>query len=209
MNGATASVGDRVDPAHDVVALDGVRIPLDPELVSWLLYKPSGVITTLDDPQGRPIVSDLVPDEPPTKPVGRLDVHSEGLLIMTNDGDLALRVTHPRYGIPKTYQALLASRPTPAELRSLVDGVDLDDGPASAATARELSHHSGRTMVELVMLEGRKREVRRLFDAIGHRVDALVRTGIGRIVDRNLAPGSYRALTVDEIRSLYEDAARP
>jgi pseudouridine synthase len=186
--------------------IDGIRLPVDPDLVTWLVYKPPGVVSTMDDPQGRPTVASLVPSEPVTKPVGRLDLHSEGLLLMTNDGDLALAVTHPRYGVPKTYQALVPSRVITRDLHQLVKGVDLDDGMASAVSARVVTAQGTRTIVEVVMTEGRKREVRRMLEAVGLSVVSLVRTAIGDISDRTLSPGAYRALTLDEIRSLYRSA---
>lgn len=188
------------------MTVDGVRLPLDPELVTWLVYKPPGVVSTMDDPQGRPTVMSLVPEEPITKPVGRLDLHSEGLLLMTNDGDLALVVTHPRYGIPKTYQALVAGTVAKAKVTQLTEGVDLEDGRAAAVSARVVAHQGDRSMVELVMTEGRKREVRRMLDAVDLEVLRLVRTAIGPIADRTLDPGAYRALSFDEIRSIYRRA---
>lgn len=138
-----------------------------------------------------------------TNPVGRLDLHSEGLMLMTNDGDLALRVTHPRYEIGKTYHVLIPDHVANDDVKRLASGVELDDGHAAARSARVISKGSTRTIVELVMAEGRKREIRRMFEALGIPVERLVRTAIGDVIDRNLAPGSYRALTLDEIRSLY------
>jgi 23S rRNA pseudouridine2605 synthase len=206
VDGRPAGVGDRIDPSIAVVTVDGVRLPLDPTLATWLVYKPVGVVTTMDDPQGRPTVRDLVPSQPVTNPVGRLDLHSEGLMLMTNDGDLALVVTHPRYRVPKTYQVLVPASVTPAALRPLESGVELTDGPARAASARVVSASRERTIVELVLTEGRKREIRRMFDTLDLPIDRLVRTAIGPIVDRSLAPGDHRALTPDEIRSLYRFA---
>lgn len=205
VNGEVASVGDRIS-VDDVVAVDGVRLPLDPDLVTWLVYKPPGVISTMDDPQDRPTVTSLVPEHPVTKPVGRLDLHSEGLLLMTNDGDLALVVTHPRYGIPKTYQALVAGRVSNAQLNELTSGIELDDGIAAAVSARIVAAQGDQSMVEMVMAEGRKREVRRMLDAVELRVQRLVRTAIGPIADRTLKPGAYRPLTFDEIMDLYRMA---
>jgi 23S rRNA pseudouridine2605 synthase len=199
-------VGDRVDPATALVTVDGVRLQLDPTLVTWLLYKPVGVVTTMDDPQGRPTVRELVPSAPVTNPVGRLDIHSEGLMLMTNDGDLALVVTHPRYGVPKTYQVLIPSRIAPTAVAPLATGVELDDGPAVAVSVRVVSASRDRTIVELVMNEGRKREIRRMFDLLDLPIDRLVRTAIGPITDRSLRPGTHRPLTQGEIRSLYRYA---
>lgn len=208
MNGEKAKIGDRVDPATAIVELDGVRVPIDPEHRTWLVYKPVGVVTTMHDPQGRPTVADLVPPDPVTKPVGRLDLHSEGLLLMTNDGDLANLVTHPRYGIEKVYQIMVPASVSSSEIAALLDGVDLDDGPARAVRARIVSAHKDRSIVEVVMTEGRKREVRRLCEAVGLPVDRLVRTSIAGLADRTLSPGSYRTVTVDEIRSIYAKASK-
>jgi len=192
-----------VDPTTARVTIDAVPLPLDPELATWLVYKPVGVISTMNDPQGRPTVRSLVPEVPVTNPVGRLDLHSEGLMLMTNDGDLALTVTHPRYGIPKTYQVMVSARVHNDQVRQLVSGIELEDGPASARTARIQDSSGGRTIVELVLTEGRKREIRRMFDALDLPIDRLVRTAIGGITDRTLAPGTYRELSLEEIRSLY------
>lgn len=199
-------LGDRIDPANAVVEVDGVRLPLDPELRTWLVYKPTGVVSTMDDPQGRPVITDLVPKDPVTKPVGRLDLHSEGLMLLTNDGDLALRVTHPRYALEKIYQAMTTTVATPKHTAALLDGVNLDDGYARAKRARIVSTHGDRSVVEVVMTEGRKREVRRLLEAVGLEIDRLVRVSIGGITDRTLTAGSYRPLTIEEIRSIYEKA---
>lgn len=171
-----------------------------------LLNKPVGVVSTADDPQGRPTVVDLV--EAPTRvyPVGRLDAESEGLLIVTNDGDLTERLTHPRYGVTKTYLARLQGLPSRTTIRRLVEGVDLEDGPAHAVSARIVDSHGDEALVEIVMTEGRNREVRRMCDAIGHPVERLVRTAIGPLRDRDLKPGEWRDLSVDEVRSLYAAA---
>ena len=189
-----------------MVAIDGIRLPLDPDLVTWLVYKPAGVVSTMSDPQGRPTVRDLVPSEPVTNPVGRLDLHSEGLLLMTNDGDLANVVMHPRYGIPKTYHVLIPSRLRQTDLAPLVEGVDLEDGPARAQSARIVTAARDRCVVELVLSEGRKREIRRMFEVLDIPISSLVRVRIGTITDRNLTPGTYRALTLEEVRSLYQIA---
>jgi pseudouridine synthase len=204
VDGEPASLGDKIDPTTAVVAVDGVRLPLDPDMRTWLLYKPTGVVSTMEDPHGRPVVTDLVPPEPVTKPVGRLDLHSEGLMLLTNDGDLALRVTHPRYGIEKVYQARTLEQATTKHLQSLMDGVELDDGRARATRARIVSSYAGKSIIELTMTEGRKREVRRMLETVGLTVDRLVRVSLAGITDRTLTPGAYRALTIDEIRSIYK-----
>ena len=206
VDGKKASLGDRIDPATSTVLIDGVRLPLDPEQRTWLVYKPPGVVSTMEDTHGRPVVISLVPAEPITKPVGRLDLHSEGLMLLTNDGDLALRVTHPRYGIEKVYHVMTTSVALQKHCTLFVTGVNLDDGPAKAKSARVVNSHGGRSVVELVMTEGRKREVRYMFEAVGLQVDRLVRVSIAGISDRTLSAGSYRALTVEEIRSIYKKA---
>jgi pseudouridine synthase len=207
VDGAPAHVGQVVDPETARIEIDGVPLPVAPDLVYVLLYKPVGVISTADDPQDRPTVVDLVGSEQRLYPVGRLDHDSEGLIILTNDGDLTYRLTHPRFGVERTYTALVSGVPPTAALRSLERGVELDDGLARAVRARRLAVHGDSAMIEITMIEGRKREVRRMMDAIGHRVERLIRTGIGPIRDRRLQPGTFRALTVDEVRALYRAAA--
>jgi 23S rRNA pseudouridine2605 synthase len=207
VDGRMAEVGQRVDPDTQSVTVDGVRIPIKPGLVTYLLNKPRGAISTTDDPRGRPTVVDLVPPQPRVYPVGRLDADSEGLLLLTNDGDLANIVMHPRHGIPKTYAALVTGPPGPWVDR-LVAGVDLSDGPAAAVAARAVDSTPDSTLLELVLGEGRNREIRRMCEALGHPVQRLVRTAIGPLTDRQLRPGEWRQLDVDEVRRLYA-AANP
>lgn len=208
IDGLVAKLGDRVDPTTQLVEVDGVKLPLAPELVTYLLYKPVGVISSASDPEGRSTVVDLVPRTPRVVPVGRLDADSEGLLLLSNDGDLVNMVTHPRYGITKTYLADVSGNPGPGVLRRLREGVELDDGIAGAIAVRLISRSSGGALVELVMGEGRNREVRRMFDAVGHPVKRLVRVAIGPIRDRALKPGTWRKLTRSEIYTLFETAKR-
>lgn len=202
VDGRTAVLGDRVDVAGQQVTLDGIPIPVNPELETYLLYKPVGVVSTTADPEGRPTVTDLVPGGARLYPVGRLDYDSEGLILLTNDGELANRVTHPRYGIAKRYLALVRGNPGKADLRRLLDGVDLEDGPARALSATIIGRQGPATMVEMTMGEGRNREVRRMFEALGFEVTRLVRTAIGPINDRSLKPGQSRRLSTAEIRDL-------
>ncbi len=209
VDGAPAHLGQKVDPASAQVAVDRVPLPLRPDLEYYLLYKPSGVVSTASDPHGRKTVVEMVPSEARVYPVGRLDRDSEGLLLLTNDGELANVVTHPRYGVTKTYVAVVAGHPGKAAIRRLVDGIELDDGPAQALAARATGTSGNRTTLELVMGEGRKREVRRMCDAIGHPVQHLVRTAIGPLRDRSLKPGTWRRLTIDEVRALYGAARTP
>jgi 23S rRNA pseudouridine2605 synthase len=209
VDGAPAHLGQKIDPAVATVLIDGLPLPLRPDLVYYLLYKPLGVISTSDDELGRTAVVDLVPDDQRVYPVGRLDADSEGLLLLTNDGDLTNLVTHPRHGVTKTYVARVTGIPDGTALRRLISGVDLEDGPARAKKARVRSTAGGEALVEIVMVEGRNREVRRLFAAVGHEVVSLVRTAIGPIRDPDLRPGSWRPLTMVEVRELYGAAGAP
>lgn len=206
VDGEPAHLGQKIDPETARVSVDGVPLPVRPDLVHRLLNKPRGVVSTADDPHGRPTVVDLV--EAPTRvyPAGRLDADSEGLIVVTNDGDLTELLTHPRFGITKTYVVRTTGVPDDATLRSLRTGVELDDGPAAAVSARILDRVGDAALVEVVMGEGRNREVRRMFAAVDLEVDRLVRTAIGPLRDRTLKPGTWRDLTVDEVRRLYAAA---
>ncbi len=209
VDGRVARLGDRVDPSAGRVEIDGIPIPVAPDLVTYLVNKPLGVISTSDDPHGRDTVIGLVPRDVRVWPVGRLDSDTEGLLLLTNDGELTHRITHPSFGVAKRYVAMIESRPSRREVARLVSGVELDDGPAAAKSARIIDSSGDRTLVELEMTEGRNREVRRMFEALGHPVARLVRVAIGPLVDRSLGPGEWRRLTTTEVRSLYEAAGRP
>jgi 23S rRNA pseudouridine2605 synthase len=200
VDGEVAHIGQRVDPGAAVIAIDGVPVAADPDLVHYLLNKPAGVVTTAEDPQGRPTVVDLLPREPRVFPVGRLDLDTEGLLVVTNDGTLTHRLTHPSFGIDKEYLAEVEGTPTRATLRQLREGVDLDDGRTAPAGASLVSPG----LLKLTIHEGRNRQVRRMCEAVGHPVRRLVRTRIGPLADRSLAPGEWRPLTPDEVHALYE-----
>ena len=204
VNGDVAELGRRVDVTVDQVAVDGVRIGVAPGLVHYLLNKPAGVVTTAEDPQGRPTVVSLVPDEPRVFPVGRLDLDTEGLLVLTNDGELAHRLTHPSFGVDKEYLAHVEGHPTRAGLRRLREGVELEDGMTAPAQVAQVADG----LLRLTIHEGRNRQVRRMCEAVGLPVVRLVRTRIGPVTDRRLAPGSWRSLTGDEVRAL-ERAASP
>jgi 23S rRNA pseudouridine2605 synthase len=186
--------------------VDGLPLPVRPGLAYYLVYKPVGVISTATDPHGRRTVVDLVPAGTRLYPVGRLDADSEGLIVVTNDGDLANVLTHPRYGIRKTYVARVVGHPTAATLRSITSGIELEDGTSRAERARVMSRSEAESLVEVVMIEGRNREVRRLFAAVGHEVTALVRTAIGPIRDPHLVAGAWRSLTIEEVRSVHAAA---
>jgi 23S rRNA pseudouridine2605 synthase len=198
VNGEIAELGRRVDPEVDLVEVDGAPIGIRPGLVHYLLNKPAGVVTTASDPQGRPTVVELVPAEPRVFPVGRLDLDTEGLLLLTNDGELANRIAHPSHGVDKEYLAEVEGEPSRHTLRRLREGIDLDDGRTAPAQAALVSE----TLVKLTIHEGRNRQVRRMLEAVGHPVKRLIRTRIGPLADRKLAPGAWRPLTPKELRAL-------
>lgn len=201
VNGDIAVLGRRVDTEHDLVEVDGVPIGVKPGLVYYLLNKPTGVVTTADDTHGRPTVVSLVPAEPRVFPVGRLDLDTEGLLLLTNDGELAQRLTHPSHGVEKEYLAEVAGGPVAqGKLRQLRDGVALDDGMTAPAKVSQPTPG----VLRLTIHEGRNRQVRRMCEAVGHPVQRLVRVRIGTLRDHALAPGSWRELTVDEVKDLVE-----
>ena len=186
---------------HDVVKVDGKRVELQP-LAYVLLNKPSGVVTTASDPRGRRTVVDLVPAEPRVVPVGRLDVDTTGALLLTNDGDLAHRLAHPRYGVSKVYEADVAGSPSPDDLALLRDGLELDDGPTAPADARIVSRGARDSRIELTLHEGRKHQVKRMCEAIGCPVRSLHRARYAALDVDGLAPGEWRALTSAEVAAL-------
>jgi 23S rRNA pseudouridine2605 synthase len=196
--------GARVDADHQIIKLDGRRIPSRQDLVYLALNKPPGVVTTMSDDRGRPTISDLLPGNPERLyHVGRLDFETEGLMLLMNDGELAHRLTHPRYGVPKTYLADVTG-PLPRDLgRRLLTGVDLEDGVANADRFRVVETAGGRALVEITLHEGRKHIVRRLLAAVGHPVSRLVRTQVGPVKLGNLRSGATRRLTTREIGDLY------
>jgi 23S rRNA pseudouridine2605 synthase len=202
VNGQVAELGVRIDPQSDRVELDGARVPLDPELRYYMLHKPHGVVTTSKDPQGRPDVSAYYPAGERVFPVGRLDRETEGLLLLTNDGELANRLMHPRYEVEKEYLAEVDGTPNAKALAQLVRGVELDDGIARARSARPVAGSRGRSAVKVVMTEGRKREVRRMLNAVGLPVRRLVRVRLGPIRLGRLRAGEVRELEPEEVREL-------
>ena len=202
VNGRPATLGDRVDPSTARVAVDGVGVNLDPTVRYYALNKPAGVVTTMRDPQGRPDIRGFLPEGPRVFPVGRLDRDTEGLLLLTNDGDLANRLLHPSFGIEKEYLAEVAGLPSARDLTALRRGVELDDGPARVASVRVTDRGTGRAALRLVIAEGRKREVRRLLAAVGLPVTRLVRLRIGPVRLGRLPAGRIRPLSADEVRDL-------
>ncbi|MGO9332686.1 MAG: pseudouridine synthase [Acidimicrobiales bacterium] len=205
VNGELAVLGRRVGVETDLVAVDGAPVGVLPGLVYYLMNKPAGVVTTADDPQGRPSVLELLPGKPRVFPVGRLDRQSEGLLVLTNDGSFAQLLAHPSFGVDKEYLAEVRGTPGSGALRRLRQGVLLDDGETTAP-ARVAVVSPG--VIRIVIHEGRNRQVRRMCDAVGHPVVRLVRTRIGPITDRSLRPGAWRPLGAPEVRALTEAALR-
>jgi 23S rRNA pseudouridine2605 synthase len=207
VNDRPAVLGQRIDLATDTVSVDGAPVGVLPGLVYYLLNKPAGVITTAQDERGRPKVIDLVPSEPRVFPVGRLDFATEGLIILTNDGDLAQRLAHPSHGVEKEYLAEVSGTPSKAAIAQLRRGVTLDDGTRTAPARASLPAPN---LVRIAIHEGRNRQVRRMLEAVGHPVRRLVRTRIGPLTDNQLGPGEWRALTQGEVRALSEaSVARP
>jgi len=196
--------GARVDPQRQVIRVDGRRIPAREDLVYVALNKPAGVLTTMSDARGRPTIADFLGDHAERLfHVGRLDYDTEGLMLLMNDGELAHRLAHPRYGVLKTYLADVAG-PVPRDLgRQLITGIELSDGIASADGFRVVERAGNRALVEITLHEGRKHIVRRMLAEAGHPVTRLVRTRVGPVTLGSLRPGTSRRLTAREIGDLY------
>ena len=203
VNGEVAELGAKADPLVDEIAVDGVITRVDMSRVTFLLNKPTGVISTASDTHGRPTVVELVDTDRRIYPVGRLDADSEGLILLTNDGGLAQRLTHPSYGVDKEYLVSVEGEPGRGALRTLREGVELDDGMTSPARVSQPSPG----LLRIVIHEGRNRQVRRMCDAVGHPVTRLVRVRIGPLSDNTLQPGEWREVTGEELRALETAAA--
>lgn len=198
-------LGTRVDPARSVVRVDGKRVVTDTDLVYLALNKPAGVVTAMSDPQGRRTIGDLVRGRGQGLfHVGRLDAETEGLLLVTNDGDLGHRIAHPSFALQKTYLAQVSGRFSKSAVGRLREGVMLDDGPARADRVRIVESVGRGTLVEIVLHEGRNRIVRRMLDAVGNPVERLVRTTVGPVRLANLRPGQVRPLNPEEIAELLD-----
>lgn len=208
INGRTVTTpGVKIDPERDEVQVDGkpvyLKRLLEKRTVYLAFYKPAGVVTTLFDPQGRPKVTDFLRGVPERVfPVGRLDYDSEGLLLLTNDGELAHRLMHPRYKTPKTYAVWVAGKVGYEALGRLRKGVVLDDGPTQPAVVRVVRRLRDQTLLEITITEGRNRQVKRMCDAVGHPVTKLKRTAIGVLTLKGLKPGRLRELTDWEVEQL-------
>jgi 23S rRNA pseudouridine2605 synthase len=203
-------LGTKADPDTDLITCDGKPVTVEERRVCILLYKPAGYMTTLKDPEGRPVVIDLLKDVPErVYPVGRLDYNTEGLLLLTNDGDLANRLMHPRHEVDKGYLVRVRGQVAPEQLRQLADGVLLDDGmtaPAQAALVKESENNS---WISLTIHEGRFRQVRRMCEAVGLTVVRLKRSRYGFLEIGKMRPGEYRMLTVAEVEQLRTDPSQP
>jgi 23S rRNA pseudouridine2605 synthase len=198
VNGEPGQLNTFVEP-RDVVELDGE--PITPQPLAYvLLHKPAGVVTTAHDPQGRPTVVELVQHDSRVVPVGRLDADTTGVLLLTNDGELAHRLAHPRYEVEKVYEAEVEGEPSDEALAALAEGVDLEDGRTAAARARRL----GPSRIELVLHEGRKHQVKRMCEAVGHPVRRLHRSRYAGLTADGLEPGEWRELGADEVAALRE-----
>ena len=202
VNGRTAQLGDRADPRCDQICIDGRSLAAAAPPLVLLLNKPAGVVSSCHDPEGRPIVLDLLPDElargQGLHPVGRLDAESRGALLLSNNGELTLRLTHPRYQHRKTYRVWLRGEPSEATLQHWRRGVALDGAPSQPVRVRRLARQRGDTQLELVMTEGRNRQIRRTAELLGHPVLDLQRVAIGRIDLGALPEGRWRRLDPEE-----------
>ncbi|WP_151523438.1 pseudouridine synthase [Serinicoccus kebangsaanensis] len=200
-------LGVRVDPATQTVHVDGDRVVVDTDKVYLAFNKPAGVVSTMEDEEGRPCLTDYVGHlSHRLFHVGRLDVDTEGLLLLTNDGDLAHKLQHPAYGVPKTYVAQVHGVVGPGIGKQLRDGVELEDGVARADSFKLVDDIPGHSIVEIVLHEGRKHIVRRMMEEVGYPVEALSRVQVGPIKLAELRPGKYRALSAEEVAQLYRSA---
>ena len=203
VNGVPATLGARADAEADRIEVDGEPIHLAPGDVTIMLHKPVGVVVTATDDRGRRTVYDLLPEAPQhLRYVGRLDQGTSGLLLLTTDGELAHRLTHPRYGVPKTYEATVEGVVPDAALDRLCHGVQLEDGMTAPAVVERLPGGTPPTHLRLVIHEGRNRQVRRMFEAVGHRAIRLARTHVGPLALDGLPLGTWRVVTPEELEAL-------
>ncbi len=203
VNGVVAGLGDRADPAQDTILIDGRPLAAAGAHHYLLLFKPVGYVTTLQDPEGRPTVCDLVRQIPGRlHPVGRLDLTTEGLLLLTNDGALTQHLAHPRHQVDKTYLVRVRGQVSPETLRRLAGGIVLEDGPTAPAKVAKVRFSAGHTWFEITIHEGRNRQVRRMCEAVGHPVSRLKRVRFAFLDLGGLRPGEFRPLTAEEVARL-------
>lgn len=203
-----AELGAKADPEADEITVDGALVPREVGRVYFALNKPAGYLTSKSDPRGRRTVMALAPEVPGLHPVGRLDYDTSGLLLLTNDGDFTLALTHPRYGVPKTYEAEIEGHPTERLLQRLRDGVRLEDGYTAPAKVVLLGPLGSNARVRVTLNEGRNRQVRRMFEAIGHPVIRLKRLCVGAITLDGLSSGALRPLSQQEIVALKQQSGQ-
>jgi len=197
-------MGSKIDPETQKICVDNKPVTMKEIPVTVLLNKPRGYVTTLSDPQGRPIVTSLLQGiEARLFPVGRLDLDTEGALILTNDGNLAESIQHPRFEVKKTYEALVRGCPTASDLRRLEQGIVLDGKKTSPATAAIIKRVRNTTLVKITIHEGRKRQVKKMFSAVGKPVVQLKRIAYGRLYLQNLPVGNFRILSSDDIKKIF------
>lgn len=212
LNGRPVSIGDKMDPAKDLLSVDDrkIYVPKKTEKYYYMMYKPRGYITTTSDERGRKTVMDLIADAPVrVYPVGRLDKDSEGLLLFTNDGDFANLLTHPSHGVSKLYRVTVRPHATEEQIIALTDGVVLDDGSRTLpAVIRVMADEPERTVLEMTIREGKNRQIRRMCEAVGLDVIRLRRSALGAVKLGMLQPGQYRELTAQEVAALRAAAAR-
>lgn len=204
VNGRVAGIGEKADPLRDHIKVDGrlVSLSSSSSRVYLLVYKPKNVVTTADDPEGRPTVLDLVKSKSRLFPVGRLDYDAEGFLLLTNDGELAYRLSHPSFEVPRTYRVKVQGKPTPEEVRKLSQGVRLEDGLTAPCRISFLQETDQNSWLEMTLHEGRNRQVKRMWEKMGYSVLKLARTRLGGLSLGKLKPGEYRALRPGEVEKL-------
>ena len=208
VNGKVAVIGEKADPEKDAIKLDGRRLSVSPEKIYVLFYKPKNVVTTLRDPEGRPTIMDLLAiPKPRLFPVGRLDYDAEGVLLLTNDGDLAHQLAHPSHEVPRTYWVKVKGKPEKEEMQRLGRGIRLEDGITAPCAIAPLRETEGNSWVEMVLHEGKNRQVKRMWEKLGYPVLKLKRVGFGGLKLGSLQPGEYRLLRPAEVQKLKDRAS--
>ena len=210
VNGRAARIGEKVDPSRDHIKVDGRRVALPSEKLYLLLHKPKNTVTTLEDPEGRPTVLSLVKEKRARLfPVGRLDYDAEGFLLLTNDGNLAHRLSHPSFRIPRTYRVKVKGKPSPEEIRKLSRGISLEDGPTAPCRITFLRETRENAWMEMTLREGRNRQVKRMWEKMGYPVLKLKRVSFAGLALGNLQPGEYRALGPKELEKIRRMTGDP
>jgi len=210
VSGRAARIGEKVDPSRDHIKVDGRRVALPSEKLYLLLHKPKNTVTTLEDPEGRPTVLSLVKEKRARLfPVGRLDYDAEGFLLLTNDGDLAHRLSHPSFRIPRTYRVKVKGKPSPEEIRKLSRGISLEDGPTAPCRITFLRETRENAWMEMTLREGRNRQVKRMWEKMGYPVLKLKRVSFAGLALGNLQPGEYRALGPKELEKIRRMTGDP